>query len=234
MRLFEINQQLLTEGGNIWKGDLATDRIPKDLVIPTIKFLEKITGLELQSNMLGSTGLKETSGDLDLAVDPKYTDKDQLATKLQAWANKHDPSALVKKVGINVHFRCPIAGKPGMGYVQTDFMMINDISFAKWSMRHDPNSKYPGKVKTILIASMAKAMNLSYGMATGLSYRHTKKPFPKGTNPDVIAKVLINKNATAKDINSPEAILNALKKDPNAAEKLKDAKETLAKENIDL
>ena len=62
----------ITEGGNVFKladGSEATQRINKADVIPTVQWLEQLTGLNLVDNMLGSTGYKETSGDLDLAVD---------------------------------------------------------------------------------------------------------------------------------------------------------------------
>ena len=63
---------ILNEGGNIFKnaeGQPATQRINQADVEPTLKWLEKITGLNHVDNMLGSTGIKPTSGDLDVAVD---------------------------------------------------------------------------------------------------------------------------------------------------------------------
>ena len=72
----------LLEGGNIFKGDLATVRINQADVLPTVVWLEKYTGLPLQDNMLGTTGRKDTSGDLDLGVDNKSITKEQLVAKL--------------------------------------------------------------------------------------------------------------------------------------------------------
>ena len=63
---------ILNEGGNVFKtadGGEATQRINKADVEPTLKWLEKITGLDHVNFMLGSTGIKPTSGDLDVAVD---------------------------------------------------------------------------------------------------------------------------------------------------------------------
>lgn len=217
-------------GGNIFKKEFVTTRISRELVILTVKFLESITSLALQNNMLGSTGVKETSGDIDLAVDYRTTTKDRLERKLNAWSQKNDPTALVQKSGINVHFRCPIAGRAELGYVQVDFMFITDVEFTKWSMRTAQNSKYPGRVRTIILASIAKALNLRYGMTSGLASRETNHPLPKGNNPDAIAKILLNQNATAKDLESPETILHALKNDPAVNKKLSDARETFTKE----
>ena len=46
-----------------------------------------------------STGQKPTSGDLDLAVDPKTISKDDLVAKLTKWAESHgfDPKEWIRK-----------------------------------------------------------------------------------------------------------------------------------------
>ena len=51
---------ILNEGGNVFKdpnGQIATTRINKADVAPTLDWLEKVTGLDLKSNTLGTTGL---------------------------------------------------------------------------------------------------------------------------------------------------------------------------------
>ena len=78
---------ILNEGGNIFKnaeGQPATQRINQADVEPTLKWLEKITGLNHVDNMLGSTGIKPTSGDLDVAVDKTKVDKGNLVNTLTA------------------------------------------------------------------------------------------------------------------------------------------------------
>ena len=65
--------QSLKEGGNVFKnskGQALTQRINQTDVKPTLAWLEELVpGLDLQNNTLGSTGIKATSGDLDIAVD---------------------------------------------------------------------------------------------------------------------------------------------------------------------
>ena len=54
---------ILNEGGNVFKdpnGQIATTRINKADVAPTLDWLEKVTGLELKANTLGTTGLAPT------------------------------------------------------------------------------------------------------------------------------------------------------------------------------
>jgi hypothetical protein len=75
---------VLLEGGNVFKddaGSILTVRINKADVLPTVQWLETVTGLELTDNMLGTTGKKETSGDLDLAIDANAVNKNEFAAK---------------------------------------------------------------------------------------------------------------------------------------------------------
>lgn len=220
-------RELIFEGGNVWKGGMATVRIPKDLVAPTVAWLESITGLPLLSNMLGTTGRAETSGDIDLAVDATQVSKDELAAKLKAWATQNDTTAEVKKSGVVVHFRCPIAGKAFLNYVQVDFMFVDNMKFTHWIYRAAEDSKYKNATRTILLASLARSINLRFSADKGLTFRDTNKPLTKGTNPDFIAKKLLGPKATGKDLSSVESILDALKNDPKREEKLADARQTL-------
>jgi hypothetical protein len=71
----------LREGGNVFKdgdGRAVTQRINQTDVKSTLAWLEELVpGLDLQNNTLGSTGIKDTSGDLDIAVDASEVTKDQ-------------------------------------------------------------------------------------------------------------------------------------------------------------
>ncbi len=123
----------IKEGGNVFKdadGAIATTRINQTDVKPTVQWLEQLTGLPLMDNMLGSTGQKPTSGDLDLAVDPKTIGKDDLVAKLTKWAESHgfDPKEWIRKSGVSVHFKAPITGREDQGYIQTDFMFVETLA----------------------------------------------------------------------------------------------------------
>ena len=70
--------ELLNEGGNIFKdpeGNPATQRIQKNDIVPTLQWLEGIIDLELTDNMLGTTGKKADSGDIDVTADRTKTSK---------------------------------------------------------------------------------------------------------------------------------------------------------------
>ena len=95
----------LKEGGNVFKGadgEALTQRINQTDVKPTLSWLEQmLPGLDVQGNTLGSTGIKPTSGDLDVAVDSSQLTKLQLTTRLQQWAQSHGlkPEEYVKQTG---------------------------------------------------------------------------------------------------------------------------------------
>tara|TARA_S200002703_G_scaffold155157_2_gene158956 strand:+ start:1082 stop:4852 length:3771 start_codon:yes stop_codon:yes gene_type:complete len=91
----------LNEGGNIFKGDEGgseTIRIKRDDVDPTLEWLEGILGIDLVDFKLGTTGKKETSGDLDIAIDENKVSKDDLDEKLMAWVNENHPELELVKL----------------------------------------------------------------------------------------------------------------------------------------
>ena len=220
----------ITEGGNVFKladGSEATGRINRADVIPTVKWLEQLTGLNLVDNMLGSTGYKETSGDLDLAVDASKISKDVLVQQL---LKKGIEPTDIKKTGDSVHFKTPINGEGKNGYVQTDFM-FGDPSFQRFSMTGSPEgSPFKGMHRHVLLASIAKAQGMKWSYKNGLMDRATNEVISK--DPSEIAHKLFN--GSAADLASVETILAKIKNLPNYDALVADAKETLGKENVQL
>jgi hypothetical protein len=215
----------INEGGNVFKdsdGNPKTQRINLADIGPTVKWLEGITGLPLSDNMLGSTGLKPTSGDLDLAVDSTKINKEEFYQKLSAMIQQRgqDPRDWVRKTGTAVHLLTPIGGKPATGFVQTDFMFLPKPEFSKWILRGDPNSDYKGASRNVLINSLAKSMGYKLNQIDGIADRMTNKLITD--DPDEIARMLLNPTATRDNLASVESILAALKTDPKRDEKLAD------------
>lgn len=218
----------LVEGGNVFKtadGSDATQRINRADIAPTVQWLEQLTGLNLIDNMLGSTGYKETSGDLDLAVDSKNIDKDTL---IQTLLSKGISKADIRKTGDSVHFKTPILGNPRNGFVQTDFMFGNP-DWQKFSMVGSPEgSTYKGVHRHLLLASIAEAQGMKWSYKNGLMDRVTNKIISQ--DPTIIAQKLIG--GTAKDISSVDTILTKIKGRSDYAQLTADARETMAKEGI--
>lgn len=217
-------------GGHVFKdteGKPATVRIAKDNVVPTVQWLEQLTGLNLVDNMLGTTGKKETSGDLDLAVDASKISKEVL---IQQLLNRGIPKDNIRKTGDSVHLKTPILGDASNGYVQTDFM-FGEPEFQRFSMVGSPEgSPYKGMHRHILLASIAKSQGMKWSYKHGLVDRDTNEVITK--NPQDIAQKLFG--GTADDLASVETIVNKIKARPDYEKLVADARETLGRENITL
>ena len=232
-----INKKdLLKEGGNIFKlnGTPITQRIQKADVLPTIKWLESITGLPLINNMLGSTGKKSSSGDLDLAVDAETNTKDGLIHILSGWLKQNFPEDNIKdwiaKSGISVHFKTPIKGDVQNGFVQTDFM-FGEPEFMKFALRgFGEESAYKGSDFLILMSSIAKPQGYKWSPSNGLINRETNTVITK--DPNIVSQKLLGSKATINDLNDFESVIRYLKK--YRADEYEilvaDAKETLGKQ----
>jgi hypothetical protein len=225
------------EGGNVFKdadGRALTQRINQADVKPTLAWLEELVpGLDLQNNTLGSTGIKDTSGDLDIAVDANKVSKEQLQQRLEQWAISHGfkPQEWVRKSGTAVHFKTPITGNPDRGYVQTDFMLMNNVPWSKFVLGAMPvDSQFKGRERNVMMNSLAKSMGYKLNQVAGIADRATNKLITD--DPDRVAKLLLNKTATREDLASVESILQALSKDPQRDTKLADFRAHMEREGI--
>lgn len=215
----------INEGGNVFKGadgEIETQRINRIDVEPTVAWLEKVTDLPLVNNMLGSTGQKPTSGDLDLAVDSNTTTKEQLFKKLSDFvaSRGQNPADWVRKSGISVHFKTPILGRAKNGFVQTDFMFMAKPEFSKFILRQDPDSDYKGATRNVLINSIAKSLGYKLNQNAGIMDRATNELL--SDDPDQIAKMLLNSSSDRSDLGSVERIMSELKNDPDREKKISD------------
>lgn len=225
----------IVEGGNVFKDQnkqVTTQRINQGDVLPTVQWLEQLTGLELTENMLGTTGKKPTSGDLDLAVDANRVSKEQLSDALVNWCKSHglDPKEYIKKTGISVHFKTPIRGNPDLGYVQTDFMFVNNPNYAKFALSAPLESRFKGMDRHILLNSIGKVLGYKFTQNNGLVDRETNEMV--SDDPDEIAKIMLGPKAVRSDLDSVEAMMAKLENDPNRDAKLADARAYFEKTGV--
>jgi hypothetical protein len=225
------------EGGNVFKdadGRAITQRINQTDVKSTLAWLEELVpGLDLQNNTLGSTGIKSTSGDLDIAVDSTEVTKEQMVAQLTRWAQSHGfkPEEWVRKSGTAVHFKTPINGRPDSGFVQTDFMFLQNVPWSKFVLGAMPaESKYKGRERNVLMNSIAKSMGYKLNQIAGIADRNTNEIITD--DPDAVAKMLLNKTATRQDLASVETILQALSTDSQREQKLADFREHMKREGL--
>ena len=226
---------ILKEGGNVFKnndGQAVTQRINQTDVKPTLNWLEQMLNLDLQNNTLGSTGLKPTSGDLDVAVDISQITPDQLVAELTQWCNSHQLKAqeYIKKGGGQIHFKTPITGNPDKGYVQTDFMFMKNLGVGKFFLAAPANSEYSGRDRHIMFNSIAKPLGYKIVPREGLVNRADNSVVE--TDPDKIAKILLGKSATKEDLYSVETMVQALQNDAQRDAKLADARAFFSKEGV--
>lgn len=200
---------LLNEGGHVFKdkttGAELTQRVQRSDVVPTVEYLEKLTGLKLVDQMLGTTGRRETSGDLDLAVDTNEISKDELVSRLIAagFTVKED----IVKSGNNVHLKTPVNGDPKNGYVQTDFM-FGDPSWMKFYLQGGAmGSPFKGKDRHVLWSSIAKAQGLKLS-DKGLFSRSDNAFL--SADPAEVANKMLGSGATVGDMATVESVLAAI------------------------
>ena len=221
---------ILLEGGNVFKdkeGRPATERISRENVVPTVQWLEQLTGLNLQDNMLGSTGRAATSGDLDLGVDSTKITKDVLIKQLQKRGIKIDD---IKKSGDIVHLKTPILGDPSNGFVQADFMFSETPEFQQFYYQGGAEgSQFKGSHRNILMASLARAQNMKFSPKHGLL---TPDDQLITQDPKEIAIKLLGQGHAPKDLATVESIIKAIKDRPDFEQLIASAKENFARDNL--
>jgi hypothetical protein len=222
---------ILNEGGNVFKdakGQPLTSRISRENVVPTVQWLEQLTGLNLQDNMLGTTGRTETSGDLDLGVDATKISKDVLIKHL---LKRGISDKDIRKSGDAVHLKTPILGDSNNGYVQTDFMFTENPAWQHFALTGGAEgSQFKGLHRHILLSSIAKAQNMKWSPKSGLIDRATNEVI--STDPKEVAVTLLGPGHTAKDLTTVETVIKAIKGRADFETLIKDAKEAFEKDNL--
>ena len=234
MRFREFNRHIILEGGNAIENstDVPKDRVPE--VVATAKSLLPQSLLKNLQPHIGSAGFKDTpAGDIDLMIEandlvehfktqnsknPVLDAKKRLAELLtsQGYASK--------VAGRNVHVGIPFPG----GLAQVDYMVIQDASLVAPYHQHGPRGMYAdpefkGAAIYQLIASIAKHLGLTFdAFGATLKRRDTGEVIARDR--DAVAKILLNVNAKADDLNSVKSILAALQNDPERNEKLAQAR----------
>jgi hypothetical protein len=242
-----MKKQTLLEGGNVFKAPgwttqnkvMLTDRISRSEVAPTVEHIEALLGLPLEDNLLGSTGVAESSGDIDIAIDATRISKDAFENHLLKTGV--DPEH-IDKTGDSVHYMSPIyneQSEPTDRFVQVDFMFVPSVEFAKWSMRTAPESTYKGKYLQQLRADLTNtvAPKDANGKSTwkwahfyGVLNRSDNSSVFGTFDPDAIAKGLLGPSATRKDLESVEGIMRLLKDNERRKEVIDTYRQTLARD----
>ena len=232
---------ILKEGGNVFKTEpdkqMITTRIPTKDVGPTIKFIEKIVGFEIdEQDRLGTTGKKNnpggsfeqnSSGDIDLNTDLNKVSKSDIIAKLSNWCTKQGiaqedimnkgrskQDGWIHDAGDQVHFRTPIQGSEG--FVQTDFMFTTNPDYQRGAKRGGTEA-YGGALRAMLLASVARGRGYKMSPKFGL-VDPNKGDEVVADDWNKIAEILLGPGATEKDTHTVESMIARLRKDPNYEE----------------
>jgi len=234
----------ITEGGSLpGVGSIHIDEIE-----PTLSALEQKLGVDLKSNVLGSVGKREFSGDIDVALQIDPDQIPEFIKKLEATPEILDiakSSVIMTKVKIADYDSSKQTDRPRTGYVQLDFMP-GDPGWLK-TYYHSPSekeSKYKGVFRNIMIATIAAVYDRKdsaeeiedgrpveserwmWSPTDGL-VRIKRTPVPKAKGDGYTKKN--NNEVIAEPIKDPNQIAKALglgdAKDLNSYESLKAAVE---------
>lgn len=131
---------------------------------PTLNALEKVLGVDLKNNALGSVGKKEFSGDIDIALNidadkiPEFMERLKKTPEIQDVSKSSVIMTKVKIVGYDP--KKQVEGKGRTGYVQVDFMP-GDPDWMKvfYHAPHEKDSKYKGVMRTTFLATIAALYN---------------------------------------------------------------------------
>ena len=195
-------------------GKSLTKSIEFSDVEPTAKWLERLTGLPLRTNILSSVE------DIDFVVDSTKIEMDQLADVLSIFAKKSGQNAnsWIKRKHNTIYFRCPIAGRVKSGFVQVSFNFFEQPDLAKFLFQQEESTNYLCSTRNALIDSIAKSIGYAVIPDQGLVDAGTKQVITN--DPDQIARLLMSPDSAAGDLGSVEKILEVLVDDPDKESKM--------------
>jgi len=153
---FSTNTSVLNEGGAM----PGVGAIHIDEIEPTLASLEKVLGVNLRGNTLGSVGKRQFSGDIDVALEIEKEEIRPFVEKLKSISAIKDvalSSVVMTKVEIQNFDKNKEDpdGRPRTGFVQVDFMP-GDPAWLKtyYHSPHENESKYKGVFRNIFLASI--------------------------------------------------------------------------------
>ena len=245
----------INEGGNVFRSEpdkeLLAQRIATPDVDPTIKWLEKVIGFEIdEQDLLGTTGKKNhpsgkfelnSSGDLDINIDENEVSKQDLINKLTAWCvsqgianddimnkGRTKQDGWIHAAGDQIHFRTPIKGDANNGFVQTDFMFTLKPDFQRGAKRGGTD-EYGGALRAMLLASLARGRGYKMSPKFGLVDPNNGDEVVADTW-DKIAELLLGPGAKEEDTHTVESMIAFIKNDPNYDELVAPFEAALEKE----
>lgn len=219
-----------TKTGGGFFGDQA---IPKEYVKPVVQAVRRDLPKNVKLIMdIGSAGYKPASHDIDLFIDADelikhFRASDERSARLALQEFMQGKGYNTKLAGRNVHIEVQYTATTGPHTVQVDLMVIKDANLVAQWHQHGPRGMYlqrdfNASHNFILMSSIAKHLGMKFdAFAAKLIDRDTDVVIARTRND--VAKVLLNPNAKADDLNSVATMLSALENDPDEDAKLAQA-----------
>jgi hypothetical protein len=218
--------KIVNEGGNVVPDAQEMTRQDFPLVMANLK---KVLPQGIQLYPIGSAGQKDISSDIDVLVDAaelmKVFPAKELKLSRQALeAHFKSKGLFAARTGVSIHVGIPIGETKRL--VQVDIMAVENAAAAQPLHTHDYSRDPKMKGGTLHaiwadLANMSSTPELNTMMSPykGLVNRDTKQLIT--ANKDEIAKHIIGPTATAADMGSVDAILDALKPYPEKYKAIK-------------
>lgn len=219
--------KILKEGGKVVPDakELTKQNFPA-----VMSNLEKIMPQGIKMYPIGSAGKKEISSDIDVLIDSQelmsvFSQAKDLKSARQYLEQYFKTKGLYSaRTGVSIHVGVPIGDSKDL--VQVDIMAVDNAEAAAPLHTHD-YSRDPKMKGGTLHAIWADLANMSstpdeplmMSPYKGLVNRSTKELITN--NKDEIAKRIIGPEATAQDMSSVSAILDALKAHPEKYKAIK-------------
>jgi len=217
-------------GGEAFKnntGEPLTTTIFKNEVTPTLDSLLltvlKPAGIDTYIP-IGSTGKKQESGDIDIAVGPFPLDNPATVKGIKASLLKSFQSSVgpdrAKLLGSNLAIMFPISGRPNE-FVQIDLMLSSNPEQTAWLMA-GTETGIKGVYRNLLLSYLAKVksseepgLKITIMFPGGIQVvQNGETVVPRNDNPDTIVRVL-GLNANKNDIQTFEDLVKVIVSDPH-------------------
>jgi len=211
--------EILKEGGNVFSDVIPFDKTKIEPIMNSVN--QVLNKVGIRAIPIGSTTKPDSKplfGDMDMIVDEQevlaaFGAKD-LKTARKALKNFFEENGITSaQTGVSVHARIPTENS----YHQVDLMIVSNAKPISQFHMHDipQKSPYKGFNKLFIIWYLAKQKGLFWSPFQGLfdTTPEGKKGELLSTDIDEVARLLLGRGASGKDLASTEAILDFLPKE---------------------
>lgn len=206
----------LFEGGNIWDDAEPFDQASAEALEKQLEKYLDGTGLDVFRIGSGATPTPgKISGDLDVMVDLDTAAKtfgveDPKNVRIALEKFLQERGLDTKRIAVTVHVKLPFGDK----FHQVDVKVVkNAANVYKFHVHDIPKgSPWKGVNKQMMLNTLASSQGMLWSPDEGLYARDAagKKAQLLSTDLDEIAKLLLGKGASAKDLGSVESIMAAI------------------------